>query len=144
MQSNQMTEWEKLATKIESEEWRDLASSIAITVLTLLHQQKMTKQQLADKMGVKPQYVSRVVKGHANITLDTIVKLEKALGKSIISVSDPTAVVVSTAVMIAPDTKWQSFLKISAIPDLFYAVNTKRQPKQEFSDNIVDNYALAS
>ena len=104
-----MTEWEKLALKIESEEWRDLAASIAITVLTLLEQQKMTKQQLAEKMGVKPQYVSRVVKGKANLTLDTIVKLEIALGESIVSVSDPTAPVSATAAVIAPDTVWKYF-----------------------------------
>lgn len=85
-----MTEWEELALKIEQEDWRELAASIAVTVLTYLRQHEMTKQQLAEKMGVKPQYISRVVKGKANLTLDTIVKLEKALGEQIITVSDPT------------------------------------------------------
>ena len=135
-----MTEWEKLALKIESEEWRDLAASIAVTVLTLLEQQKMTKQQLAEKMGVKPQYVSRVVKGKANLTLDTIVKLEKALGESIVSVFDPTAHVSATAVVIAPDTVWKYFYhtilngsqaSLNSQPETVYIANN-------------DEYALAS
>ena len=58
-----MTEWEKLAVTIEQQDWRELAASIAITVITLLNQRGMTKQQLADRMGVKAQYISRVVKG---------------------------------------------------------------------------------
>lgn len=142
MQNKQMTEWEKLALKIESEEWRDKAASIAITVLMLLDREKMTKQQLAEKMGVKPQYVSRVVKGHANLTLDTIAKLEKALGVPIISIYDPSAVVLATSVIIDPETKWHRFnntpMKVS-----FSASSSKRQPKSVYSSNEI-SIALVS
>lgn len=137
-----MTEWEKLALQMESEGWRDLATSIAITVLALLRQQGMTKQQLAEKMGVKPQYVSRVVKGHANLTLDTIIKLEKALGESIVSVLDPTDVVVAASVLINPDIKWQGFYQ-AAVKGVFAANNRSRQPKAEYSASD-DTYSLAS
>ena len=144
MQSSKITEWEKLSLKIEQEEWRDLAASIAITVLTLLNQQKMTKQQLAEKMGVKPQYVSRVVKGQTNLTLDTIVKLEKALGETIVTVSDPTDIVVATSFFIAPDTKWRSFLQVEGDPTRTVATNTKRQPKVLYKGNEIDEYSIAS
>ncbi|MBO8474463.1 MAG: helix-turn-helix transcriptional regulator, partial [Bacteroidetes bacterium] len=43
---------------------------------------------LADKMGVKAQYISRIVKGTENLTLETISKLEKALGKDLMSIPD--------------------------------------------------------
>lgn len=107
-----MTNWEELALKLERQEWRELAASIAFTVLALLDKQGMTKQQLAKKMGVKPQYVSRVVKGKANITLDTITKLEKALGESIISVSDPTVKISASTptAVIVPNTQWKVVL----------------------------------
>ncbi len=134
MQNKQMTEWEKLALKIENEEWRDKAASIAITVLMLLDRQKMTKQQLAEKMGVKPQYVSRVVKGHANLTLDTIAKLEKALGTPIISVYDPSAVVLATAARIDLSTNWRSFFQ-TTIKGSFTTTSSKRQPKLVYSSN---------
>ena len=142
MQNKQMTEWEKLALKIESEEWRDKAASIAITVLMLLDRQKMTKQQLAEKMGVKPQYISRVVKGHANLTLDTIAKLEKALGTQIISVYDPSAVVLATAAMIDPSTKWRSFYQ-TTVKGSFTTASTKRQPQSVYSSSD-DSLALVS
>ncbi len=143
MQSKVMTEWEKLALKIEQEDWRELAASIAITVITLLNRLNMSKQQLADKMGVKPQYVSRVVKGHANLTLDTIVKLEKALGETIITVSDPTDIVSAASYFIAPDTKWTRFFKVERNLARTAALDTKRQPKVVFAVN-EDDYSQAS
>ena len=134
-----MTEWEKLAQKIESEEWRDLAASIAVTVITLLDQHNMNKQQLADKMGVKPQYVSRIVKGKANLTLDTIAKLEKALGESIVTISDPTALISATSVMIAPNTVWKNFYETNVSGSI---ASSSGQSKNEYFSN--DDYALAS
>ena len=141
MQTRKITNWEKLALKIESEEWRDLAASIAITVLILLDQHKMSKQQLAEKMGVKPQYVSRVVKGKTNLTLDTIVKLEKALGENIVSVSDPTANISTINAMISPDTVWKNFYHASVKGT---AAKYKRQPKSLYMVTNNDNIALAS
>lgn len=85
-----MTEWEALSIKLENTIWRSKAVSIAFTVLALLDQKGISKQELAAKMNVKPQYVSRIVKGKANVTLETIVKLERALESTIVDVVDPT------------------------------------------------------
>ena len=85
-----MTEWEALSIKLENTIWRPKAVSIAFTVLALLDQKQLTKRDLAAKMNVKPQYISRIVKGKANITLETLVKLEQALGATIIEIADPT------------------------------------------------------
>lgn len=136
-----MTEWEKLALKIEQQDWRDLAASIAITVISLLAEKGMTKQQLADKMGVKAQYVSRVVKGKTNLTLDTIAKIEKALGESIISVYDPTSVIEVNLIPYPLNMKWDIFLHTPR--KVVAATKTKRQPKVEYSEND-QNYAIAS
>lgn len=88
-----MTEWEALSIKLENTIWRSKAVSIAFTVLALLDQKGITKQELAAKMNVKPQYVSRIVKGKANVTLETLVKIEQALGSTIVEVVDPTETV---------------------------------------------------
>lgn len=37
-------------------------------------------------MGVSPQQISKIVKGNENLTLETIVKLEKCLGAKLIEV----------------------------------------------------------
>lgn len=88
--NNTMTEWEALSIQLEQTVWKSKAISIAFTVLALLDQKGMSKQELAIKMNVKPQFVSRIVKGKANLTLETLVKLEQALGAAIIEVVDPT------------------------------------------------------
>ena len=88
--NNTMTEWEALSIQLEQTVWKSKAISIAFTVLALLDQKGMSKQELAIKMNVKPQFVSRIVKGKANLTLETLVKLEQALGAAIIEGVDPT------------------------------------------------------
>ena len=46
----------------------------------------MKQKTLAELLGVSAQQVSKILKGKENLTLDTISKLEKVLGISIIEV----------------------------------------------------------
>ncbi len=46
----------------------------------------MTKKKLAEKMGVTPKYISKVVKGKENLTLETISKIEGVLGIRLVEV----------------------------------------------------------
>lgn len=81
--------WIEIAEKLEQDQtWLDKSAKIALSVLSALKDLKMSKQELADKMGVKAQYISRIVKGTENLTLETISKLEKALGKDLMSIPD--------------------------------------------------------
>lgn len=91
--NNTMTEWEAISIKLEHSIWRPKAVSIAFTVLALLDKKGISKQELAAKMNVKPQYVSRIVKGKANLTLETLVKIEQALESTIVDIIDPTETV---------------------------------------------------
>lgn len=72
--------------------WRDKSVKIAIRVLHEIRKQKdingMTQKKLASKMGVTPQYINKVVKGQENLTLETISKLEKVLGISLLEVPE--------------------------------------------------------
>lgn len=43
----------------------------------------LTQEQLADKIGTKKSFISRVEKGYADIQLSTLVKLFKGLGRQI-------------------------------------------------------------
>ncbi|NTW82582.1 MAG: helix-turn-helix transcriptional regulator [Chlorobiaceae bacterium] len=45
----------------------------------------MTQRELAEKIGKKESYISRILSGYANTTLKTISELEEALGEDIIS-----------------------------------------------------------
>ncbi|WP_083694531.1 helix-turn-helix transcriptional regulator [Chlorobium sp. KB01] len=56
----------------------------AVKVNELLESTGMTQRELADKLGKKESYVSRILAGWSNPTLKTIVEFEAALGKDII------------------------------------------------------------
>ena len=43
----------------------------------------LTQQQLADKIGTKKSYISRVENGHADIQLSTLFKIFQGLGRKI-------------------------------------------------------------
>lgn len=49
-----------------------------------MKQQNISRQDLAEKMGCSPQYISRLLKGEENFSLETICKLENALNVPIL------------------------------------------------------------
>jgi|ADGO01.1.fsa_nt_gi antitoxin component HigA of HigAB toxin-antitoxin module len=80
------------AAWLEGAKWRDAnhdwlikSAVIAVRVLQALDEQQLSQKDLAQRMGVTPQQISKIVKGKENLTLETIAKLEKALGIVIIS-----------------------------------------------------------
>lgn len=60
--------------------WISRSKDIALKVNAALAARKMTKQELASRLGVSPQYVSKIVRGGENLTLETLSKIEAALG----------------------------------------------------------------
>ena len=60
--------------------WLGLSLEIALAVLQILREEKITQKSLAEKMGVSPQQISKLLKGEENLSLETISKLEEALG----------------------------------------------------------------
>ena len=69
-----------------NEEWLDKSSFIALKILRFLRARNITQKELAEKIAVSPQYINKVVKGRENLTLETICKIEKVLGISLIVV----------------------------------------------------------
>lgn len=109
-QPSSSVDWLKVAEELEdNDEWLDKSAKIAFAVLSLLRERQMSKQELADRMGVKAQYVSRIVKGTENLTLETISKLEKALGTSILDVTDVSAPIVAIHAESIVNKNWMAF-----------------------------------
>lgn len=59
--------------------WLKYARCITLQVLQAMDEQSLTQVQLAERMGCSQQYVSTLLKGSTNMTLETIAKLEQAL-----------------------------------------------------------------
>lgn len=68
----------------DNKEWLKKSTQIAIKILHEISTQGITKQMLAEKMGVSTEYINRVVKGQENLDLRTICKIETALGITLI------------------------------------------------------------
>ena len=52
-------------------------------MLDKMEEMKWTQQQVADKLGCSQQYVSRMVKGSENLTLEMLSKIEDILDISV-------------------------------------------------------------
>jgi transcriptional regulator with XRE-family HTH domain len=80
---------EEAKKSIDKQEWLNYSQEIAFIVLEKLDELKMKQIQLAEKMNVSPQQVSKIVKGNENLTIETIDKLQRALGiKLLVSFED--------------------------------------------------------
>ncbi len=67
--------------------WLKRSSKIAFHILSELEEQGISQKELALRMDVTPQYVNKIVKGKENLSLETIWKIEEALGITLISVN---------------------------------------------------------
>lgn len=65
--------------------WLQHSQKIAVKVLMRMKQMGLTQKSLAERMGCTQQYVSKILKGNENMSLDTLSKLETALGINFIN-----------------------------------------------------------
>lgn len=85
--SNEVSGWLGDAKwRIENEGWLKHSQSIALAILRTLRANKISQKELAERIGVSPQQISKIVKGGENLTLETIAKIESALGIPLILV----------------------------------------------------------
>jgi transcriptional regulator with XRE-family HTH domain len=72
--------------RIENADWLKLSQAIALRILRTLRAKNISQKELAEKISVSPQQVNKIVKGKENLTLETISKLQTALGVSLMNV----------------------------------------------------------
>lgn len=89
--SGKPSDWKaKAKYRRDNRDWLKKSAAIAVKVLDALKEQELTQKDLAERMGVSPQQVNKIVRGQENLTLQTIIKLELILGIHIINAnSDP-------------------------------------------------------
>jgi ribosome-binding protein aMBF1 (putative translation factor) len=83
--SDQPSDWKaKAKYRRENREWLKKSAAIAVRILNALKAQNLSQKELAERMNISPQQISKIVKGQENLTLETISNLEVALGIQII------------------------------------------------------------
>jgi len=83
--SDQPSDWKaKAKYRRDNREWLKKSAAIAVRVLDALKAQNLSQKELAERLNISPQQISKIVKGQENLTLETISNLEIALGIQII------------------------------------------------------------
>lgn len=70
--------------KQDKKDWAEYSQLIAAAMSKRMTELGLTQQMLAEKMNCTQQYISKVLKGKKNMSLETICKIENALGIEII------------------------------------------------------------
>jgi transcriptional regulator with XRE-family HTH domain len=84
---NEPSEWkEKAKYRRSNQKWLRYSSEIARRIIAIIHNNKeLTQVKLAEQLQVTPQYINKVLKGHENLTLETIAKISTVLGVELIA-----------------------------------------------------------
>jgi antitoxin component HigA of HigAB toxin-antitoxin module len=70
----------------EDEDWSKLSVPIGLSIVNHLRARRKSQKKLAEKLGYTPEYLTKILKGSENLTLEHIAKIEKELGIKLIKV----------------------------------------------------------
>ena len=84
-QSATPSKWREAAEwRRKNEKWLKYARVITMKTMQTMDKQSVTQSLLAERMGCSQQYVSNLLKGSSNMTLETISRIETALNIDLI------------------------------------------------------------
>ncbi|MDE6633220.1 MAG: helix-turn-helix transcriptional regulator [Muribaculaceae bacterium] len=75
---------EKAEWRNANKTWLRYSQRIAMIMLDKMEELGLTQKSVAERMGCSQQYVSRILKGTENLSIETISKIETALGLEIL------------------------------------------------------------
>lgn len=75
---------EEAEFRIANKSWLRYSQHIAMIMLDKMEELNLTQKSLAEKMGCSQQYVSKILKGRENLSIETLCKIETALGLSLL------------------------------------------------------------
>jgi len=97
-----------IAERRANRAWLKKSQAIALKILQTLKAKGSKQKELAEAVGVSAQQVNKWVKGNENFTLETLTKLEAALGISLIEVSQESYTTKKQVAHIQLETKRNS------------------------------------
>lgn len=65
--------------RVANKDWLRYSQRIAMMMLDKMEVLGLTQKSVAERMGCSQQYISRVLKGRENLSIETISKIENAL-----------------------------------------------------------------
>lgn len=141
MKTDRIAKFEKLVSKEKSgwlekakwrennHDWLEKSALIAIKILRALKEQQLSQKELAEKMQVSAQYISKIVKGSENLSLETISKLEWALNIRLIEFTGINTSIIYNQQPSITNTYTTSETKVGKVIPLYSQVEiSKNEP----------------
>ena len=66
----------------ENEVWLRWSRGVALSVVDYMQKNGLTRSDIADKLGVTPQYVSKIISDNTNFSFKSVAQIERKLGIS--------------------------------------------------------------
>lgn len=82
-----ITDWLEQNGNPETEAFIETNLEIVTRILDIMKEKKMSKSDLAEKLGKQPSEISKLLSGFHNVSLKTIVKIQMVLDEKIITVA---------------------------------------------------------
>lgn len=71
----------------ENEVWLKWSQGIAMKIIDYMQEHKLSRADIASRLGCSPQYVSKILSGHTNFSFKSIAEIEKCLNICIMETS---------------------------------------------------------
>jgi len=66
----------------ENEVWLKWSRGIALSIVDYMQSNNLSRSEVAERLGVSPQYVSRILSGKTNFSFKSVAEIERKLGIS--------------------------------------------------------------
>ena len=67
--------------------WLKRSRRVAYAIMDYMQENQFSRNDIAEKLGVSPQYVSKILSGKANLSFKTIFEIEEGLGIEVFQVA---------------------------------------------------------
>lgn len=85
-QSETPSKWrEEAQWRRENRDWLRYSQRIAILLLFFMKREGLTQEAMAERIGCTQQYVSKLLKGTENLTIETIAKIERTTNQKLMA-----------------------------------------------------------
>lgn len=71
----------------DNEVWLKWSQGIAMKIIDYMQEHKLSRADIASRLGCSPQYVSKILSGHTNFSFKSIAEIEKCLNIRVMEAS---------------------------------------------------------
>jgi transcriptional regulator with XRE-family HTH domain len=130
--SKETSKWvENAQWRVANENWLDKSADIALKILRNIREKDITQKDLAERLKISPQQVSKILKGQENLTLETISKIEIALGTILINI--PLTQTIVKPISVIDFKPVHALTKLNLLTQQ-YSYKGKNQPNEIYEE----------